>query len=78
MLVLFTQFQCEDEGCYEEVISNAQVEIQLFPEAKEYRINDTIWITTEIKESDIKGDYRASWLYEGIKMIRIVNIILKY
>lgn len=71
IFLIFTQFQCEEDVCYNEIDVLTPFSVQISPEQKEYQVGDTIWLSANITEDEVKQNSEADWLYAGDGSIRL-------
>ena len=77
IFLIFTQFQCEEDICSNEIDVLTPFSVQISPEQKEYQIGDTIWLSEKITEDEVKQNSEADWLYAGDGSIRLFLLELE-
>lgn len=77
IFLIFTQFQCEEDICSNEIDVLTPFSVQISPEQKEYQVGDTIWLSAKITEDEVKQNSEADWLYVGNGSIRLFLLKLE-
>ena len=75
IIISLSAFTCDKNYCEETLEVSSSYSVQITPEKKEYKVGDTIWLTCQIPEDEVKQNGSANWLYHGTG--RISMFLLK-